>query len=99
MNDRARDVVDLLLLRDLIATTGSPTLAEVRGAGIAVFEARAAEASQLGRPPRAWPPTVTTHGHWASDYARAIASGGIELSLDAAVAEVNAWVAAVTDSR
>lgn len=99
INDRARDVVDLLLLRDLIATTGSPTLAEVREATIAVFASRAAEATELGRPTRSWPPTVTAHGHWASDYTRAAASGGIDLSLDAATAEANAWIAAITDSR
>lgn len=99
INDRARDVVDLLLLRDLIATTGSPTLVEVREAGIAIFESRAAEATELGRPTRTWPPTITAHGHWADDYASAAASGGIKLSLDAAVAEVNDWIAAVTGSR
>ena len=32
VNDRARDVVDLLLLRDLIDANGHPTLAEVRSA-------------------------------------------------------------------
>lgn len=99
INDRARDVVDLLLLRDLIATTGSPALVEVREAGIALFEARAAEATELGRPPRAWPPTIAAYGHWVSDYLRAAASGGIELPLDAAVAEVNAWVTAIANSR
>lgn len=99
INDRARDVVDLLLLRDLIAVTGSPTLAEVRSAGVAVFEARAAEAHSLGRPTRDWPPSITAHDHWANDYARAAASGGLELSLDAAVTEANDWIAAITDSR
>ncbi|MFW6599333.1 nucleotidyl transferase AbiEii/AbiGii toxin family protein [Propionibacteriaceae bacterium Y2011] len=99
INDRARDVVDLLLLRDLITATGSPTQAEVCEAGIAVFESRAAEAAGSGRPMRAWPPTVTAHDHWAGDYARAAASGGIQLSLDAAVAVVNDWVVAVTNSR
>lgn len=98
INDRARDVVDLLLLRDLIATTGSPTLPQVRDAGIAVFESRAAEATELGRPTRAWPPSITAHAHWAYDYERAAASGGIDLSLDAAVAEVNDWIMAITDS-
>ncbi len=63
INDRARDVVDLLLLRDLIAATGSPTLTEVCEAGIAVFEARAAEATALGRPTRAWQPTIAAHSH------------------------------------
>ncbi len=99
INDRARDVVDLLLLRDLIATTDSPTLAEVREAGVAVFEARAAEAAELGRPTRVWPPTIAAQGHWTDDYARAAASGGIELSLDAAVTEVNDWIVAIADSR
>lgn len=48
----ARDVVDLLLLQQLIAATGSPTLAEVRTASVAVFEARAKEARALCRPSR-----------------------------------------------
>ncbi len=99
VNDRARDVVDLLLLRDLIAAAGSPTLTEVREAGEAVFEYRAAEARELGRPTRDWPPAITAHDHWAADYARAAVSGGIELPLDAAVAEVNTWIAEIADSR
>lgn len=92
INDRARDVVDLLLLRDLVTATGSPTLPEIHDAAHAVFEARAEEAEQLGRPVRTWPPTVVGHGHWSDDYARAATSGGVELSLDEAVVEVNAWI-------
>jgi len=99
INDRARDVVDLLLLRDLIAATNSPTLTEVRGAGEAVFAARAAEATQLGRPSRAWPPTIEAHSHRGDDFARAAASGNVDLSLDEAVAQVNAWIAAIADSH
>jgi Nucleotidyl transferase AbiEii toxin, Type IV TA system len=95
INDRARDVVDLLLLRDLAAATGSPTLAEIRAAGAALFQARADEAQQLGLPARTWPPAVIGHTHWGNDYQRAAASAGIELSLDAAVAEINAWIAEV----
>jgi hypothetical protein len=49
----------LLLLRDLAAETGSPTLADIHAAGAALFQARADEAQQLGLPSRAWPPTVT----------------------------------------
>lgn len=93
VNDRPRDVVDLLLLRDLVAATGGPTLAEIRAAGTAVFGSRADEARQLGYPGRPWPPTVTAHPHWADDYRRAAASAGIALSLDEAVAEVNDWIA------
>lgn len=32
------------------------------------------------------------HAHWADDFARAATSGGVGLSLDEAVAEVNAWI-------
>jgi len=92
INDRARDVVDLLLLRDLAASTGSPTLAEIRPAAKAVFAARADEAAQLGLATRAWPPLLAAHPHWTNDFARAAASGGVALSLDDAVAEVNAWI-------
>src|SRR5271163_932774 len=92
INDRARDVVDLLLLRDLAVETGSPTLAEIHAAGVALFRARADEAKQLGLPTRTWPPTVVGHTHWGDDYKRAAVSASIELSLEAAVAAVNAWI-------
>jgi len=95
INDRARDVVDLLLLRDPAAATGSPTLLEIRPAGVAVFEARADEAEQFGLPSRSWPPTVIGHHHWGDDFARAAGSAGIELSLVEAVAEANAWIATI----
>ncbi|MGH8968709.1 MAG: nucleotidyl transferase AbiEii/AbiGii toxin family protein [Actinomycetes bacterium] len=92
INDRARDVVDLLLLRDLAARTGSPTLAEVRQAANSVFRARVEEAAQLGLATREWPALVVAHPHWVDDFTRAAASGGVELSLDDAVAEVNTWI-------
>lgn len=98
LNDRARDIVDLLLLQELISGTGSPTLAEMRTAGVAVFEARATEARALGRTSRPWPPAVTAHQHWTTDYARAAASAGIKLPLDVAVAEVNRWITAIEES-
>lgn len=92
INDRARDVVDLLLLRDLLITAGSPTLAEVRAAAVDVFSARAAEAKQLGKQIRGWPPTIKAHPHWSRDFAREAASGGLSLSLDEAVSAANEWV-------
>lgn len=92
INDRPRDVVDLLLLRDLIAATGDPGLDEVCDAAIAVFEARAAEAVLLGFPERHWPPVVRTHDHWREDFARAAGSAGLAISLHQAVDDVNAWI-------
>lgn len=38
---------------------------------------------------------MTGHAHWGHDYKRAAASASIEFSLDAAVAEINAWIAQV----
>jgi hypothetical protein len=99
INDRARDVVDLLLLRGLIAASGHPTLAEVRQAGVAVFEARAAEATELGRPPRRWPPTIFGHDHWTADYATAATSGNIDPNLDVAIAVLNDWITRIAASR
>ncbi|MBA3741344.1 nucleotidyl transferase AbiEii/AbiGii toxin family protein [Sporichthya sp.] len=92
VNDRPRDVVDLLLLRDLTQATGSPRLSEIRAAGAAVFEGRAQEAEHLGLTPRAWPPTVISHPHWANDYARAASSAAITIPLDDAVSQVNSWI-------
>ncbi len=99
VNDRARDVVDLLLLRHLVAEAGYPALAQIRAAATAVFESRADEAQQLSLPSRAWPPIVIIHAHWADDYARAAASADITLSLDEAVADVNSWVAAIDEAK
>ncbi|BBZ52729.1 nucleotidyl transferase AbiEii/AbiGii toxin family protein [Mycobacterium heidelbergense] len=98
INDRARDVVDLLLLRDLAAEARSPTLAEIHAAAAALFQARADEAYQLGLPERAWPPTVVGHTHWDADYKRAAASAGLQLSLDAAVSAVNAWIGQIDNT-
>jgi hypothetical protein len=98
VNDRARDVVDLLLLRDLATVTGNPTLAEIRAAAAAVFEGRGDEAHQLSLVPRAWPPTLIGYPHWLNDYARASASTGITLSFGEAVAELNDWVTAIDDA-
>lgn len=95
INDRARDVVDLLLLRDLAVATGNPTPVQLREAGAAVFEARAAEAAELGRPMRAWPPTVVAQGHWGADFARAAVSSGIASNLDDAIVAVNAWISEI----
>lgn len=99
INDRARDEVDLLLLRDLAVATGSPTLAEIRAAAIAVFQTRADEAEHLGHPSRSWPPTVIGYSHWTDDYARAANSAGLTLSLEEAVADVTSWIHQIQAAR
>jgi len=92
VNDRARDVVDLVLLRDLATRTGHPALEEVRSAVNDIFTARAAEAEGAGIPARAWPVTLTAHPHWHQSYADAAASVGVTLGLEEAVAELNEWL-------
>lgn len=98
INDRARDIVDLLLLRNLLAATGSPTSAEVREATAAVFAARATEATELKRASRTWPPTIQAHDHWHGDYTRAAKSAGVRLSLHEAVAATNTWIAEISEA-
>lgn len=99
INARARDVVDLILLRDLSRATGTPALPELRTAAVAAFDGRAAEAEQLGRIPRLWPPAIVAHAPWVDDYRRAVASAGLDLSLDDAVAEVDAWIREIGRAR
>ncbi|MFZ0531274.1 MAG: nucleotidyl transferase AbiEii/AbiGii toxin family protein [Propionicimonas sp.] len=91
-NDRARDVVDLLLLKHFVEEAGAPTLADIRTAAVDVFTVRATEAQSLGRTPRAWPPQLTPHPHWADDYTRAAASANVLVRLDDAITFLNLWI-------
>lgn len=95
VNDRARDVVDLLMLRDLIEKTGQPTLATVRDAVEDVFTARALEAVASGGSPRTWPTLLTAHVHWGASFDQAAESAGLSVSLIDAVALVNEWLGQV----
>jgi len=103
INDRARDLVDLLLIRDffyrddtdLVAGTpatreGTPPCCALRAACVDVFDARAQDAEALGLTVRTWPPTVHAHADWQTDFADA--AGDRELTLDAAVDHVNEWI-------
>jgi hypothetical protein len=63
INDRPRDVVDLLLLRDLVRTEGRPTLLDLWVAAEPIFAARAVDARALGRTERTWPCVVVAHEH------------------------------------
>ena len=89
---RQRDLVDLLLLRDLLASDIATTDADLRAACQAVFDTRAADAEQLGLVPRHWPPVVQSHPHWLDDYARAAGDAGLNATLDDAIAELNDWI-------
>ncbi len=98
INDRPRDVVDLLLLRDLVRTEGRPTLLELRVAAEAIFAARAADARALGRTERTWPCVVVAHEHWRADFAAARAGSYVNITLEEAVAAVNSWVDQIAEA-
>lgn len=92
LNDRVRDVLDLLLLREVIASEQVPTLQALRSACVAVFAARCEEAAQMGHEIRPWPPQVVAHPHWAADYPAASRACNVNSDLPTAVAEVSAWI-------
>lgn len=92
VNDRARDVVDLLLLRDLIIATGQPTLSDVRTAIEDVFTARATDANAVGAPIRTWPTSSTAYPHWERSFAGAAESAGLTVALVDAVDQLNVWL-------
>lgn len=95
VNDRARDLVDLLLLRDLVTVTGHPEIPDIRIAAVALFEARARERTELGLADRTWPPRVVAHAHWQRDYESAATAGNVRLPIDVAVTEINSWIGAI----
>lgn len=92
VNDRARDVIDLLLLRELIESTQPPILGEVRSAVEDVFAVRAAEAAAVDVTPRSWPARATAHSHWETSFASAAESAGRMISLADAVGQLNDWL-------
>ncbi|QGH70377.1 hypothetical protein [Pseudactinotalea sp. HY158] len=92
VNDRARDVVDLILLRDLIESTQHPTLGDVRAAVEDVFTARAVEATTVGVTPRRWPARSVAHSHWGTSFLSAAESAGRTVSLADAVDQLNDWL-------
>ncbi len=83
-NDRAHDLVDLLLIEALLV---DEPLAETRAACVAVFGSRARQA---------WPPTVVPQRHWGSIYQRALEGLGA-LGLPQSVAEAAERVQAFVD--
>lgn len=81
-NDRFRDLVDLLLMRQLVQD-----YAALRQACEEVFARRATHG---------WPPVITTPENWTEPYARMAAETGLPIpDIGAAVAEVEQFIADV----
>ena len=98
VNERARDVVDLILLHGLAEETGEPGSASIRSAIEDIFTSRAAEAKSLKRPERLWPARVSALSHWVDDYKSAAEDASVSLSLEEAVTAVNQWLDAIDAS-
>ncbi len=88
VNDRARDIVDLLLMRELPQVP----LVELRSACVALFNAREQEAITLGIGSRSWPPRAEAFPHWQKDFDRSARDAGLEIDFPASVEAVNAWI-------
>ena len=73
-------------------------LSPIREASEDVFQARAAEAIELGLTPRYWPPTVTPHTGWEKEWAGLADKTGLDMSLDGALEQVNEWVSRISVS-
>jgi hypothetical protein len=90
-NDRARDLVDLLLIRNAFYPNHRDLVA-LRVACLDLFAARAADAETLAITPRTWPPTVRPHEHWTADYATAAKAADQTTTLQDAANEINDWI-------
>ena len=89
-NQRVHDICDLLLLKDAFYH-GQPPVS-LRAACLDIFDFRADESVQLGRPARRWPPIFAITDYWRLAYPPLAESLGITLTIDQAVAAVQDWV-------
>ena len=86
-NDRFRDAVDLLLLRDLVGTDG---FSAIREACEETFRLRVAHA---------WPPAITLPERWREPFAALATAVGLEVTaLDVAELELRAFIDAIVRS-
>ena len=92
INERARDLVDLVLLHSMISETGHPSIDELNDAMEDIFDARAIEARATGRNPRSLPASIAVYPHWHDDYLKTAQEVGIDLSMEEAASVVNKWI-------
>lgn len=97
MNDRVRDIADLILIRDAFYPEGAD-LSSVCAACEDIFAARAGEAAALGLSARAWPPVVVANDVWERSWAIPAGQAEIELSLGDALDQVNRWVESIASA-
>jgi hypothetical protein len=89
-NQGVHDIIDVLLLKNEFYPGAPP--ASLKAACLDIFDYRADEAAQLGRPVRRWPPVFQVNDYWRLAYPPLAESLGIKLTLEEAVAAVENWV-------
>jgi hypothetical protein len=94
INDRVRDIADLLLVRDAFYPNGSD-LSAVRAACEDIFAARAVEAAELGLQPRSWPPALVANEVWEKNWGIPAGQAEIDATLADAIAAVGRWIEAI----
>lgn len=92
VNERARELQDLLALRAFAEEIGAPTLKQIRDSVEAVFSARAREAEALGLARRMWPATGVKYPSWERDYAIAAGQTRVAIGFDEAVKQISSWM-------
>jgi hypothetical protein len=85
-------LVATTLVKRLMEDADSPSEAEVAHAVEDIFSSRAHEAELQGTAVRRNPCPLCECRRWTSDYPDASASAGLDISLDDAINEVNAWL-------
>ncbi|MDR1186541.1 MAG: nucleotidyl transferase AbiEii/AbiGii toxin family protein [Bifidobacteriaceae bacterium] len=93
-NDRVRDVIDLILIKENLYGD-DPALSKLKMACVDVFDARAAEAEANGDAPRRWPPVLVANDAWERAYPELAKSVGMMYGLQAAVGMVQDWIDAI----
>ena len=91
INDRVRDVIDLLLIKENLYAQ-DPTPPSLRAACLDVFAARAEEAKAIGHTVRAWPPSFTVNSTWEKTYPGLATSVGMDYRLNEAIAIAQSWI-------
>lgn len=91
-NDRFRDVIDLVLLRRVMATAGEPSRRDVLEALQDVFKTRAEIVHSRHFPPRQFPPVFIPWPHWTVSFDRAISEANLSGSLEELCDELNVWI-------
>ncbi|MDR1213438.1 MAG: nucleotidyl transferase AbiEii/AbiGii toxin family protein [Propionibacteriaceae bacterium] len=94
INDRVRDVIDLVLIKENLYPD-DPTPPTLKAACVDLFNARASEAAAIGTQPRHWPPTFVANARWAEAYPGLAESVGMTHTLEEAIAIVQGWIDAI----